>query len=164
MVHSVGFHFICRRRRNKAGHYSSRLLRCIVSCMLWINITSITVVLCWVRWINTFAFFCLNALLYFCEKKAQKTKNKSHFKPKTILMRKSSMKQLHCGGSTWKHLFQFLRVSKNQMFGKVWKLNLPIDHWSRHIYEWYYLALVSIEFIDSVTTLVRQWHSHGAIS
>ena len=26
----MGFHFICRRRRNKAGHYSSRLLRCIM--------------------------------------------------------------------------------------------------------------------------------------
>ena len=26
MFHSVGFHFICRRRKNKADHYSSRIV------------------------------------------------------------------------------------------------------------------------------------------
>ena len=36
MLHSVGVHFICRRRRNKAGHYSKRIVfRCTKSFILY---------------------------------------------------------------------------------------------------------------------------------
>ena len=54
---------------------------------------------------------------------------KSHFKPKTILMRKSPKKQQHCSGSTWKHLFQFLRFCKNQILENCgnWICPLIID-------------------------------------
>ena len=128
MFHSVGFHFICRRRRNKAGHYSSRLLRCIVSCMLWINITSITVVLCWVRWINTFDFFCLNALLYFCGEKAQKKRQQIALQAQNHLNEEIFNK---AAALQWLDLEAFVSISAILQKSNLWKtVVIEFAHWS----------------------------------